>query len=80
MDARQVAARYQVAAQHGAETAWTDIREAQPRCRIRPKDPKDVLTVLVSKVGAIEVTGGKHEIDTYDNPQYKSVKDEVKTK
>lgn len=80
MDARQVIARYEVTRLYGAETAWTDIREAQPRCRIRAKDPQDKLVVLVSKVGAIEVTGGKHEIDTYNDPQYKSVKDEVKAK
>jgi hypothetical protein len=72
MDPKNLAARYEVTG-----TAWVDIREAKPRCRVKVKDPETRAVVLVGKDGTIDVSGAMRDIDQYEDEKYEQLRDEV---
>lgn len=61
---------------------WTDIPEAQPRSRARigkKGDANATALVIVNDNGTLEYAGDADiEIDTYQDPKYKDVREEVR--
>ncbi len=79
MDVGQVIARYTLAKEPPPwDTMWTDVREAKPRCRVRPNS--DTAVVAVIQQGGSEpelhVLTGDVEIDQYEDEKYKAIRDE----
>jgi len=56
---------------------WTDMPEAQPRARARVKNKKpDAQVVILDDGSLVYDVGADVEIDYYQSPKYKDVRDE----
>jgi hypothetical protein len=63
--------------------AWTDIREAKPRCRVRVSADAPPVLFVVTKDGTLHYDApqeGEVEIDRYEDEAYADVRAETETK
>jgi hypothetical protein len=58
---------------------WTDMPEAKPRARARVKNKRPDAELTVEDDGTLTFSADADiEIDTYDGPKYKDVREEVR--
>lgn len=80
MDTGQIVARYELTKEPPPfDSMWIDVREAQPRCRVRLNSDTAVVAVI-KQAGSepeLHVLSGDVDIDTYEDEKYKAIRDEV---
>ena len=77
MDEPKVLARYElVREQPPFDTMWTDIREAAPRCRVRPTGDRAVVSVIQEGSERRLEVEGEIEQDNYEDDKYQEIRDE----